>query len=93
MWWGINAKESVHRQSRVLLRRPATGVSGQESLSSSEDEESRLSPIRMGQSVLDCGDLLFQRGAERHALLGGEHGPRGCHLARYYRPCRAICEY
>jgi hypothetical protein len=35
----------VHRQSRVLLRRPATGVSGHESLSSSEDEESRFSPV------------------------------------------------
>jgi hypothetical protein len=37
---------SVHRQSRVLLRRPATGVSGHESLSSSDDDESRLSPVR-----------------------------------------------
>lgn len=37
---------SVHRQSRLLLRRPATGVSGHESLSSSEDDESRFSPIR-----------------------------------------------
>jgi hypothetical protein len=36
----------VQRQSRVNLRRPATGVSGAESLSSSEDDESRLSPIR-----------------------------------------------
>lgn len=40
----------VHRQSLVLFRRPATGVSGQESLSSSEDEESRFSPIR-GEAV------------------------------------------
>jgi hypothetical protein len=37
---------SVQRQSRVRLRRPATGVSGAESLSSSEEEESRLSPVR-----------------------------------------------
>lgn len=37
----------VHRQSRSrrLLRRPATGVSGQ-SLSSSEDDESLFSPTR-----------------------------------------------
>jgi hypothetical protein len=34
---------SVHRQSRVLFLRPATGVSG---LSSSEEEESRFSPVR-----------------------------------------------
>lgn len=34
----------VHRQSRLRFRRPATGVSGQESLSDSE--ESRLSPVR-----------------------------------------------
>lgn len=37
---------SVHRQSLVRFRRPATGVSGHESLSSSEEDESRLSPIR-----------------------------------------------
>lgn len=36
---------SVHRQSRLRLRLPATGVSAQ-SLSSSEEEESRLSPVR-----------------------------------------------
>jgi hypothetical protein len=36
----------VQRQSRVRFRRPATGVSGQVSLSSSEDDESRLSPVR-----------------------------------------------
>lgn len=35
---------SVHRQSLLRLRRPATGVSGQESLSDSD--ESRLSPAR-----------------------------------------------
>ncbi|KAL1606766.1 hypothetical protein SLS60_004173 [Paraconiothyrium brasiliense] len=35
---------SVHLQSLLRLRRPATGVSGQESLSDSE--ESRLSPAR-----------------------------------------------
>ena len=34
----------VHRQSLLRFRRPATGVSGHESLSDSE--ESRLSPIR-----------------------------------------------
>jgi hypothetical protein len=37
---------SVHRQSRVLFLRPATGVSGHVSLSSSEEEESRFSPVR-----------------------------------------------
>lgn len=35
---------SVHRQSRLRFRRPATGVCGQASLSSSDSEESRLSP-------------------------------------------------
>jgi hypothetical protein len=37
---------SVQRQSLVLFRRPAIGVSGQESLSSSDEDESRLSPVR-----------------------------------------------
>ena len=37
---------SVQRQSLVRFRRPATGVSGQESLSSSDEDESRLSPMR-----------------------------------------------
>lgn len=37
----------VHRQSLLRFRRPATGVSGQ-SLSSSEDDESRFSPTRGG---------------------------------------------
>lgn len=37
---------SVQRQSLVLFRRPAMGVSGQESLSSSDEEESRFSPVR-----------------------------------------------
>lgn len=37
---------NVQRQSRVRFRRPAIGVSGQESLSSSEEEESRFSPVR-----------------------------------------------
>ena len=37
---------SVQRQSRVLFRRPAMGVSGQESLSSSDEDESRFSPVR-----------------------------------------------
>ena len=37
----------VQRQSRLRLRRPATGVSGHESLSdSSDDDESRFSPVR-----------------------------------------------
>jgi len=59
---------SVHTHSRLRFRRPATGVSGQESsLSDSEEEESRFSPVRGprsrgGDSVeektgeLDCSD-------------------------------------
>lgn len=56
---------NVHLQSRVRFRRPATGVSGHESLSDSD--ESRLSPVRgplgRGDSsseenadALDCSD-------------------------------------
>jgi hypothetical protein len=58
---------SVHRQSRVLLRRPATGVSGHESLSSSEDEESRLSPVRgcLGRGELSCADEAFSELSEQ----------------------------
>jgi len=59
---------SVHTHSRLRFRRPATGVSGHESsLSDSEEEESRFSPVRGphsrgGDSVeentgeLDCSD-------------------------------------
>jgi hypothetical protein len=47
---------SVQRQSLVRFRRPATGVSGQVSLSSSEDEESRFSPVR-GDFDLGFGEL------------------------------------
>jgi hypothetical protein len=54
---------SVHTQSLFNLRRPATGVSGQVSLSDSEDE-SRLSPVR-GERILSllrfilCGNRRF----------------------------------
>jgi hypothetical protein len=46
---------SVQRQSRVRLRRPAMGVSGHESLSSSDEDESRLSPVRgcLGRGELE----------------------------------------
>jgi hypothetical protein len=49
---------SVHRQSLVRFRRPATGVSGAESLSSSEDEESLFSPVRgdLGRGELSADD-------------------------------------
>jgi hypothetical protein len=47
---------SVQRQSLVRFRRPATGVSGQVSLSSSDDEESRFSPVR-GDFGLGFGEL------------------------------------
>jgi hypothetical protein len=53
-WSDAGREPSVHRQSRVRFRRPATGVSGAESLSSSEDDESRFSPIR---GCLDRGEL------------------------------------
>jgi hypothetical protein len=36
---------NVHTHSRRRLRRPATGVAGQESLSESESEESLFSPV------------------------------------------------
>lgn len=39
---------NVHRQSRLRFRRPATGVCGQVSLSSSDSDESRLSPALGG---------------------------------------------
>ena len=58
---------SVHRQSRVRLRRPATGVSGHESLSSSEDEESRLSPVRgcLGRGEHSCADEALSELSEQ----------------------------
>lgn len=52
---------SVHLQSLVRFRRPATGVSGAESLSSSLLEESLLSPAR--------GDFLGELSAEEAVLL------------------------
>ena len=52
---------SVQRQSRVRFRRPATGVSGAESLSSSEDEESRFSPMR---GCFDRGELSIEEMVE-----------------------------
>ena len=44
---------NVHFQSRVRFRRPATGVTGHVSLSSSEEDESRLSPTR---GALELGE-------------------------------------
>ena len=51
---------NVQRQSRVRLRRPATGVSGHVSLSSSEDDESRLSPVRgcLGRGELSSDEKV-----------------------------------
>lgn len=43
---------SVHTHSRCLFLLPATGVSGQESLSDSESDESLLSPA-LGYFVLN----------------------------------------
>ena len=51
----------VQRQSLVLFRRPATGVSGHESLSSSDEDESRFSPVR--------GALLGESSAEHRVEL------------------------
>jgi hypothetical protein len=50
----------VQRQSRVRFRRPAIGVSGHESLSSSDDEESRFSPVRgcLGRGELSNDEKL-----------------------------------
>lgn len=44
----LSSGPNVQRHSRRRFRRPATGVSGQvsESLSDSEEEESRFSPVR-----------------------------------------------
>lgn len=60
----------VQRQSRVRLRRPGTGVSGHESLSSSDEDESRLSPVRgsfgRGELSVEEADLS---GAGRESLV------------------------
>jgi hypothetical protein len=58
---------NVHFHSRVRFRRPATGVSGQASLSSSEDD-SRLSPARgdfgRGELSSDKKDKLGLSGGD-----------------------------
>lgn len=61
----------VHCQLRVLFLRPATGVSGQESLSSSEEDESRLSPARgsFGRGELSRDDRV---GADLSEGAGNE---------------------
>lgn len=59
----------VHTHSRLRLRRPATGVSGHESLSLSDDE-SRLSPI-LGERILSSGRP--GRKDKRTAEGGGEN--------------------
>lgn len=52
----------VHRQSRLRFLRPATGVAGAESLSSSDEDESRLSPVR---GALGRGELSNEEKALR----------------------------
>lgn len=61
----------VQRQSRVRLRRPGTGVSGHESLSSSEEDESRLSPARgsFGRGELSVEDAADLSEADREILV------------------------
>lgn len=46
---------SVHTHSRCRFLRPATGVAGHASLSSSSSDESRLSPARGGEERLGLG--------------------------------------
>lgn len=48
---------SVHTHSLRLFRRPATGVSGQESLSDSDDEESRFSPVLGARNLGDSSEV------------------------------------
>lgn len=48
---------NVHTHSLRLFRRPATGVSGQESLSDSDDEESRFSPVLGARDLGDSSDV------------------------------------
>lgn len=65
---GPGSGPNVHTHSRLLFRRPATGVSGQVSLSDSEDE-SRLSPV-WGDRALNFvrlsrwGNRMTVRGAD-----------------------------
>jgi hypothetical protein len=65
------SEPSVHRQSRVRFRRPATGVSGAESLSSSEDDESRFSPVRgdLARGELSTEDMVELRESWRGDML------------------------
>lgn len=58
---------SVHLQSRVRFRRPATGVSGHESLS--ESEESRLSPAR---GAFGRGEFSKEANADEEVCSEGE---------------------
>lgn len=61
----------VQRQSRVRLRRPGTGVSGHESLSSSEDDESRFSPVRgsFGRGELSVEEEADLSEADKESLV------------------------
>jgi len=65
----IGAK--VHTHSRRRLRRPATGVSGQESLSESDEDESRFSPVR-GKRKLLSSDEFDKVGELDCSEAGGE---------------------
>ena len=58
---------SVQRQSLVRFRRPAMGVSGQESLSSSDEDESRFSPVR---GPLCRGELSAELGFSSDSCRG-----------------------
>jgi len=77
---------NVQRQSRVRFRRPAIGVSGQESLSSSEDDESLFSPVRgcLGRGELSsdekvADDLIDSAfGVFEVSSLGGVTLREGC---------------
>lgn len=59
----------VHRQSLLRFRRPATGVSGHESLSLSEDDESRFSPTR---GACGRGELSSDEKADGFDFLVGD---------------------
>jgi hypothetical protein len=74
---------SVQRQSLVRFRRPATGVSGQESLSSSEEEESRFSPVRgdLGRGELSAEDDVLMRESWRGDMLVSERVLEGFRLS------------
>lgn len=71
--WSEGSGPSVQTQFLLRFRRPATGVSGQESLSDSD--ESRLSPIRgaLGRGELSTDEKAELDGSEG-AWVDGEDG-------------------